>query len=143
MSDLVAFLQARLDEREERMEHIRAYEARTSVQWMVEIRTQVDDSTETVRRIRAVDPVEELVDIVAKRAIIAHHMASTFTDVSLGIRDWTVCVVCHFVLTEPDDWDDTKDWPYPFVQYPFPCPTLRQLAQAYRTHPDFDPEWDL
>lgn len=88
------------------------------------------------------DPAGVLAEVETKRAILAHHRTSTFTDVSLGIRGWTVCLVCHCVMDEPDDWDEAEEWRYPLVQYQFPCPTLRLLAQPYADHPDYQAEWN-
>lgn len=128
MSDLAAFLLARLDEREEHMEHLRASEARTGVQWVVETRTPVNESTETVRKVRLLDPAHELADIAAKRAIIAEHPNQN--------ADWpeddeySLAPICG--RCEDRRWHDAAPWP---------CPTLKALAQPYAGHPDFDPAW--
>jgi hypothetical protein len=134
MSSLVEFLRARLDEDEQAAGEWHRHDCpgHTEHSWGYEWHPEYCDCG---------IPARVIAEVEAKRAILAHHRTSTFTDVSLGIQGWTVCVICHFVMDEPDDWDDTKDWPYPFVQYPFPCPTLRLLAQPYAGHPDFDPAW--
>lgn len=75
-------------------------------------------------------------------AIWQEHRRGRFVDVSLGI-DCTVCVVCHYVLDSPDDWDDdvNGDWSYPFVQAPWPCKTLRFLAVRHADRPGYRSEW--
>ncbi len=50
-----------------------------------------------------------------------------FTDVSLGIRDAEVCLTCHTVLDEPDDWPEDQEWSYPLVQVPWPCPARVEI----------------
>jgi hypothetical protein len=61
--------------------------------------------------------------------ILEIHKSVLFTDVYLGLVDVPVCQVCHAVLDEPEDWDETAegDWSYPLVQNAFPCRT-RQLV---------------
>jgi hypothetical protein len=86
-----------------------------------------------------VPPARLLAECEAKRRIVAEHRLVTFTDVSLGIVDESVCVVCHAVLDSPDD--DSDDWAYPLVQVGFPCTTLRALALPYAGRPDFRQEW--
>jgi hypothetical protein len=57
------------------------------------------------------------------------HSQVRFTDVSLGIVDRPVCSVCHGVLDEPEDWDESTEgeWAFPLVQMAYPCPTRRLL----------------
>lgn len=49
------------------------------------------------------------------------HRPVQFTDASLDIRDAKVCLTCHAVLDEPDDWPENgPEWTYPSVQVPWP-----------------------
>jgi len=58
------------------------------------------------------------------------HQPVRFTDVSLGIHDAEVCLTCHSVLDEPDDWpDDGPEWSYPFVQVPWPCAAHEEVVR--------------
>lgn len=57
------------------------------------------------------------------------HQPVRFTDVGLGIRDAEVCMTCHTVLDEPDDWpEDGPEWPYPNIQVPWPCAAYQEVA---------------
>lgn len=151
MSDLVAFLRARLDEDE------RIAQAASPGPWSV--RTAEDEradiyapasagliahgfdrsavavgedgtggmSAADAEYIVRWDPARVLAEIAAKRAILDLHE-----------------------LVTPHDDDDLAPWreSQPGLQLcrecdwkPFPCPTVRLLAQPYADHPDFDPTW--
>jgi hypothetical protein len=78
----------------------------------------------------------------AKRRAIAIHAATPFTNRDLGIVDATVCHICCGALDEPEDWDDRDgDWPYPLVQQPFPCQTLRLMTLPFVGRPGLRDEW--
>jgi hypothetical protein len=80
-------------------------------------------------------PARVLAECEAKRRIVAEHRATTFTDISLEIRNAPVCLVCNAVFPAYDE-----DQP-PTLQAPWPCPTLRALASVYADHSDFREEW--
>jgi hypothetical protein len=65
--------------------------------------------------------------------ILAIHQRVLFTDVSLGLKDYEVCHVCHAVWDEPEDWDESVDgdWDWPLVQQRYPCRT-RVLIEAIK-----------
>ncbi|BBG01575.1 MULTISPECIES: DUF6221 family protein [Pseudonocardia] len=90
-------------------------------------------------------PSRVLADVAAKRAILAAHPPVRFTDATLGLHDVEVCWRCHVRLDYPDDWDEqgAEGWTYPLVQERFPCGTVRALALPYRSHPDFNPAWEV
>jgi hypothetical protein len=88
-------------------------------------------------------PARVLTECEVKREILKQHWRAVFTDVLLGLRDASVCAVCHHVWDEPSDWDEEADgeWHFPNVQMKFPCPTVKILALPYVDHPDFREEW--
>lgn len=79
------------------------------------------------RHIARHHPGRVLADIESKRTILALHKAVRYTNADLGIHDATVCITCHAVMDEPDDWPPDRDWSYPLVQVSYPCPTIRAL----------------
>lgn len=85
-------------------------------------------------------PERMLADCEAKRGVVEIHRESRFTDVTMGIADEAVCMVCHHVLDPGDNWDGGS---LPMVQEPFPCRTLRAVALPYAGHPEFREEWKL
>lgn len=74
------------------------------------------------------DPTRVLAECEAKRRIVEIHVPWGF-EYSGGEG----CARC----VSPDDYTTTR---LPDTER-FPCPTLRALAQPYRDHPDFKPEW--
>lgn len=38
-------------------------------------------------------------------------------------------------------WDESQDWPYPVVQVPAPCRTLRAMALPFADRPSVREEW--
>jgi Family of unknown function (DUF6221) len=102
---------------------------------------QVYGTTETEDHFARWKPLRVLAEVDAKRRIVVEHRQTTFTDVSLGIRDEAVCAICHHVLDEPEGWPEDQWWEPPNVQQPFPCPTLRLLALPYADHPNYQEEW--
>ena len=147
MSDIAAFLNARIDDDQraaERMAHqdpdgLASYLAcpatRSEPLGDLPFGEENCDCGMPQRRARA------LREVAAKRAILAAHRPARFTDVSLGIRDATVCLICHAYLDEPDDWPEDREWLYPLVQQAWPCPTVRALAGIHSDHAEFDPSW--
>lgn len=58
------------------------------------------------------------------------HQPVRFTDASLDIRDAEVCMTCHTVLGEPDNWpEDGPEWSYPNVQVPWPCAAYQEVER--------------
>lgn len=56
------------------------------------------------------------------------HSRVQLTNVDLGIRNAAVCIRCHAVMDEPDDWPEGgPEWRYPVVQERYPCATVRAL----------------
>jgi len=93
------------------------------------------------RHIARWDPARVLAEVAAKRVILRAHRRTTYTNADLGIHDRAVCLSCHGRMDSPDNWSDDAEWSYPLLQQPFPCDTVRALAQPYADHPDFDPAW--
>lgn len=129
MSDLVAFLRARLDEDEA---EARAAEGRWIAADGTRIEAEGDGTLARMavpsgmyaqRRAAAAhivrwDPARVLAEVAAKRAILDEHAADPD---ALGL-----CQMCgcgdHYRVKVP-------------------CPTLRIIAQPYAGHPEFDPAW--
>jgi Family of unknown function (DUF6221) len=110
MDDLIAFLNARLDEDEA------AAMAATGTAWAWEATGDKDNSG-------AVGHVEDedgrpLREVVAKRAILAHHAPIH------PIGQWIGCQQC--------DGEQAQEWP---------CPDVLAVAAVYSDHPDYRPEW--
>ncbi|MFE6486613.1 DUF6221 family protein [Streptomyces sp. NPDC057757] len=89
------------------------------VQWFGE---QLDED-ELTTRVAYSNPSQRLLEIDAKRRIIALHEPGEMNDV-----DGDVCMVC-----EDPDMDDEG----PF----YPCRTLRLLALPYADRPGYLAEW--
>jgi hypothetical protein len=116
--DLVAFLNARLDEDE-----ARALKARED--WDADhVRYEWEDLPDEVfAHARTHDPERVLREVEAKRAIIAEHGRSR--------RDISRCRVCTAIAGTGA------------TRFRAPCPTLLALAAVWRAHPDYGHTWDL
>lgn len=86
-------------------------------------------------------PARVLADIDAKKRILEQHKPVTFTNITLGIVDATVCWVCHSHMDYPHDGEDHDDWEFPLVQDRYPCLTVRLLALPYADRPGFQESW--
>jgi hypothetical protein len=73
-----------------------------------------------------------LAECEAKRKIIALHMRQT------GGWGRSECAVCFETLVSREN--TTLDVDYVSME-PWPCPTLKFLAEPYADHPDFREEW--
>lgn len=147
MSDLIAFLRARLDEDEAaaKAAHLGPWDletevggfgpvayvlmplpphkgARTGLTRYIPLGTQDAD---TAAHIARHDPARVLREVEAHRAILARHAA---TRGSFQL----ICPVC-WTIGRIDGADLEGD--------PWPCVTVRHLAAVYSDHPDYDPEW--
>jgi Family of unknown function (DUF6221) len=120
VSDLVAFLRARLDETERNAQDALAL-------WPETHFTIDPGSLVLIAFHRTHDPARVLREVQAKRAIFDLHSPSypnTYPEPS----GQPTCGVCH-----AGGWDwDPERWP---------CPTVRALAAVYRDHPDYDEAW--
>ena len=135
MDDLVAFLNARLDEDEQ--------QARAAISGQVDwengwgesktpgfpgvgIVPHVGRIHEDVQAAHVAkwNPARVLADVEAKRRILAEHA------VDAGL----FCRTCF----DPGTLDR---YPDEFSQRRFPCPTLRLLALPFASHPDYRDEW--
>ena len=144
MDDLVAFLRARLDEREARA---LAAAGTTEGRWTQDDPHRapgriVDDygdfvtydemapSQEQGEFIADNDPAFVLADVAAKRRLIAGHGPGRVVDESNG--RWA---------SDPDSWDPpwTKCTGHEWEAYP--CELLRLLALPYAGHPEYDEAW--
>jgi hypothetical protein len=136
MSDLVAFLRARLDEDEAYAlgafgDHNNAGR-RWSEIWSGALQIGeyedllITNDAPVSRFMARNDPGRVLAEVEAKRRIIEEHLPM---QIHLEAVDKTPrCNQCG----------DSRGR---FRTYP--CPTLRLLAQPYADHPDFDPDWRL
>jgi len=148
-ADLVAFLNARLDEDEEmarrwstdehRWQHVgrrcltydngyREEVAAIDVSnqpalWWerIYIKRDIDGLAAHIARH---DPARVLADVQAKRAILAMHEPGLEP---VGDDEEWVCQTCNWPTGGPDGG----------------CKTVLLLANAYADHPDFDPKWKL
>jgi hypothetical protein len=105
VTDLAAFLSARLDEDE-------AVAREVSRRWPW-------------------DPARVLADVEAKRAIVALHASAEVYGYRGGVED--ACTECGSLTATSTAGD--SDYA------PWPCDTLRLLAQPYRDHADWRAEW--
>ena len=143
MSDLAAFLRARLKEDEAA--------AQSQADWLREREKRPGDWTRfmfdpvigpfggqsPLRSIdrglyvgRMADPDRVLREVAAKRAILVEHPIRS-------VRNAT-CQVCT-------DVEGTSYLSYlgdEHTKAPPPCPTLRALAAVYSDHPDYQKEWN-
>jgi len=129
VSPLVEFLLARLAEDEQAALDAAGYESRVYWDDAVDVHAIRPASREHYERH---DPDRVLAQCRAHRALAeVHRPYATFIwDDSLG-RHYEGCEAC----AEPHDWDPHKDGDW------FPCITLRHLAAAYDTHPEYQREW--
>lgn len=125
MSDLVAFLGARLAEDEA------AAKAAWGVEWDWRYVTRPfgerPSIAHTVHMARH-DPARALRDVEAKRAILAEHGPAN------GGRNADRCRVCTAITHTGVGHTDAR-------RFRAPCPTLLFLAAVYSDHPDYRQEW--
>lgn len=111
MTDLIAFLHARLDEFEKQLEETECHDF--SEAWWAQLRA----------------------DVAAKRQIIELHGRMSiwpnhpqFNDAHLTTEPMVLCLSC----VPETMWRRARSWP---------CRTLRALALPYAEHPDYREEW--
>jgi Family of unknown function (DUF6221) len=123
MTDLVAFLRARLDEDEA---------AARPLIGMPGALTAFGAVAEFIAR---TEPARVLREVEAKRAILGYHRRT----------EWAIhgnifaCHQCRATAADEDVPRFTDFAGYDWLIWP--CPTLRHLAAVYQDHPDFDPAW--
>ena len=103
----------------EKSEHARVYAG--DWDWVVqggEIEAGLNLRRDPLAHIARHDPGRVLAECAVKRAIVALHSSEQ------GVR-YGYCEQC---------WDGNMPLPYP-------CPTLRMLAEPYDDHPDYNTEW--
>lgn len=115
MSDLVAFLRARLDEDEQAAE--RAQGEGQSWAWVQPEALDANryPSLEQAEHIARHDPARVLAEVAAKRALLDVHR-----------DDYGSCSTCGTA----GEYD-----------VPWPCTTVELLALPYANHPDYRSEW--
>ena len=137
MSDLVAFLRARLDE-DERVARAAADENREPSWRLISgeyvtgigltgMHTEGFVDEAPGEHIVRHDPARVLAEVDAKRQIIDEHRI-TPKDQGAGGAETFGCECCHFDYNEG----------YQGLGW---CPTLRLLALPYADHPDYRDEW--
>jgi hypothetical protein len=118
MSNIVAFLQARLDEEE--VDHCSAKWSESKLH-----RSGCDTNTDSYPASCDCDGPTLILALSASiRAIIERHRPA-------WAADWPCCAVCH-----DGNWSNLDG-------ASFPCDTVRLLAQVHAGHPDFDDAWRL
>lgn len=119
VGDLVAFLNARLDEDEQVAHWIADRDEWGGI--------HVEGPTEVASHINRHDPARVLAEVEAKRAILNEHPPN---DVPYA---WVKCSRCVETMSGryQEDWEPQK----------YPCQTLRILASVYADHPDYDLSW--
>jgi Family of unknown function (DUF6221) len=122
VTDLVAFLSARLDEDEAAAVKAREGPRSQFVEADADIEPLLFDEAGEFSL-----PARVLREVEAKRAILTEHSpGNPALDPEQFERP--TCGVCH-----AGGWDwDPENWP---------CPTVRAIAAVYRDHPDYDPAW--
>ena len=128
VSDLVAFLNARLN-----AEEYEVLKFSHDSQWGAEMLASLlgrDESDPIVHHIARHDPARALREVAAKRAILAAHGPDPI-DKFGGIAK-PRCLVC---LAGRDGYEEL------WVADSWPCLTLRLLAAVYSDHPDYQQEW--
>lgn len=141
MSDLAAFLTARLDEDEA------AAKAAWGTEWdwryLVSPFREPCSTAHTVHIARH-DPARVLRGVEAKRKILAEHpVDAELLSWSLGATEvvagrqppMSICLRCHIEVPDAREDEDAcrhEDWP---------CPTLRALAGEWSDHADYDQAW--
>ena len=141
MTDLISFLNARLDEDEAaaraalpiygpgwRPENSKVAGLGPARIWGKDSKRPV---AEAARRVSAAhitrhDPARVLREVAAKRAILAEHGPSR--------RDASRCRVCTAIAHTGMGHADAR-------RFRAPCPTLLFLAAVYSDHPDYRAEW--
>jgi len=134
MSDLVAFLRARLDEDE-----AVARSSADAFRFMqggdysgVWTCGQKSHYPEVDQHIARWDPVRVLAEVAAKRAVLDLHQLIQRDHMVFDPNDESAVRPIEIIPT--DDCNACDGWP---------CPTLLALAQPFADHPDFDPAWRL
>ena len=133
MTDLIAFLNARLDEDEAAAEAADPgpWESTAPSLWVdapaagIIVQTRhFEDAAHIARH----DPARVLREVEAKRAIMAEHYPGTTWagDAPEGLE------ICAGEEGDGDTWQMAIRWP---------CPQIRQLAAVYSDHPDYRQEW--
>ena len=115
MSDALAWLRAQLDD-DERV-------ARAAERYWHGVRIESATASEEDHA-RRWDPARVLAEIEAKRRILDLHPPRE-------IGRWQVCAMCRPVGEYPED----------ATSEPWPCRTIRLLAQPYADRPGFPEEW--
>jgi hypothetical protein len=147
MDDLVAFISAALDEDQRLAEAARVVPDRNQPNIVLDQWWTVPDlmarghGWAEAHFVVAWDPARVLAEVRAKRRTLERHCRVNFTDVAHGIVDEPVCALCHVVLDEPEDWRGAVDWDFPWVQVPYPCATILDLAQSLSGRPGWRQEW--
>lgn len=167
MSDLVAFLRARLDEDEQVANAaigtaflttgiwrcpgpysphlpLNSHEEGTHGEIQSDLREGIatDILYEQAIHIARWDPARALAEVKTKRLILNRHKLVNFTNADLGIHNADVCWVCHVRLDiyalQENKWENRR---LPLVQEDYPCLTVRLLTVPYTDHPDYNPAW--
>ena len=124
MSELVAFLNARLDSDEAIARKVESDPNAPDWDSWPEVHSLETTSDDVVV---TATPARVLREVEAKRRILALHQPRQ-------MDRWQVCAHCRPVDPEcPDD----------LTSEPWPCRTLRTLTGVWSDHPDYDPEWSL
>jgi len=130
MSDMIAFLRARLDEDEAAARAVAGHELFDGT-GIVVMHTHASGTrsvtlpSHVARFAARWDPARVLAEVAAKRAIIELHAPIPEDDLRLRAGSCTSC---------GDQGCCGHDEEYP-------CATLKAIAQPYADHPDFDPAW--
>ncbi len=145
MTDLVAFIRARLDEREAAAKAARRGDGRWEYRdrsddpetfpwtvWAPDVRLSAGTgfAPQEAQFIALNDPKFVLADVAAKRRIMSRHRR--YGEVEPSYAPWDdACDGCGF----PGD----PEWPA--TEHINDCPELRDLAAPFDQHPDYDPAW--
>ena len=76
----------------------------------------------TARHVARHDPARVLAEVKAKRRVMERHTA--------GWRKSGPCLGCNFGPQEDEFTEDVEE-----------CPELRDMASVYADHPDYNPAW--
>ena len=136
MTDLAAFLRARLDEDEAAARHplVGVWKKERAERW--ELRDlsategtrcyhegYADALDACVHAVEVRDPARVLREVEAKRRRLARH-------VPMSGLNGQYCAWCSTDTATPHDLD-----------VPWPCPDVRDDLAVYSDHPDYDPAW--
>jgi hypothetical protein len=116
MDDLIAFLNARLDD-----DHWEAFKFHNDSEWSADMLARLfnhNESDPVIHHLARYDPARVLREVAAKRAIIGLHRPSF----SPADGDYTGI----------DCMEDDDSWP---------CQTLHHVAAIWSDHPDYRAEW--